>query len=91
MIFAGGFRTPYTALSILAVFGSLLTVAYALLFVGRIFFGARPDGIEVKPLPRAMLATTILLTALTFVEGILPAPVFAWVDQAVLMIVGGGG
>jgi len=89
MIFAGGFRTPYTALSVLAVFGSLLTVAYALLFVGRIFFGARPDGIEVKPLPRAMLAPTILLTALTFVEGILPAPLIAWVDQAVRLIMGG--
>ena len=91
MIFAGGFRTPYTALSVLALFGSLLTVAYALVFVGRIFFGTRPDGIELKPLPRAMLAPTVLLTALTVVEGILPAPVFAWVDQAVRMIVGGGG
>jgi formate hydrogenlyase subunit 3/multisubunit Na+/H+ antiporter MnhD subunit len=90
MIFAGGFRTPYTALSALALFGSLLTVAYALWFVGRLFFGERPDGIEVGPLPRAMLAPTILLTALTFIEGILPAPVFAWVDQAVRLILGGG-
>jgi proton-translocating NADH-quinone oxidoreductase chain M len=35
MIFAGGFRTDHLWLALLAVFGSLLTVAYALWFGGR--------------------------------------------------------
>ena len=39
MIFAGGFDTPYLTLTVLAVLGSLLTVAYALWFFGRIFLG----------------------------------------------------
>ncbi len=89
MIFAGSFRTRHTFLSILALFGSLLTVAYALWFVGRIFFGSRPEEIQIGRLPEAMVAPTILLTALTFIEGILPAPVFAWVDRAVILVLGG--
>ena len=89
MIFAGGFHTPYLGLSILALFGSLLTVAYALWFVGRIFFGAVPEGLEVKRLPWAMVAPTVLLTALALVEGLFPAPVFDWADRAMALILGG--
>ena len=89
MIFAGGFHTPHLGLSILAVFGSLLTVAYALWFVGRIFFGARPEGLEVKRLPWAMVAPTVLLTILALVEGLFPAPVFDWADRAMALILGG--
>jgi NADH-quinone oxidoreductase subunit M len=44
MIFAGAFQTPYMVLSILSLLGSLLTVAYALWFVGRIFFGRSSYG-----------------------------------------------
>ena len=89
MIFAGGFHTAHIVLPILAVFGSLLTVAYALWFVGRILLGARPEGLETGRLPWAMVAPTVLLAALTLVEGIFPAPVFDWVDRAVRLISGG--
>jgi NADH-quinone oxidoreductase subunit M len=89
MIFAGGFHTPHIGLSILALFGSLLTVAYALWFVGRIFFGTRPEGVEVERLPRTMVAPTVFLTVLALVEGVLPAPVFGWVDQALHLVLGG--
>jgi NADH-quinone oxidoreductase subunit M len=89
LIFAGGFHTAHLGLSLLTLFGSLLTVAYALWFVGRIFFGSRPEGLTIDRLPRAMVAPTVLLAALALVEGIFPAPVFGWVDQALALILGG--
>ena len=89
MIFAGGFHTAHIGLSILTLFGSLLTVAYALWFVGRIFFGTRPEGLTIDRLPWAMVAPTVLLAALSLIEGILPAPLFDWVDQSLNLILGG--
>ena len=89
MIFAGGFHTAHLGLSILTLFGSLLTVAYALWFLGRIFFGARPQGLEVKQLPWAMVAPTVLLAALALIEGLFPAPVFDWVAHELTLILGG--
>jgi NADH-quinone oxidoreductase subunit M len=89
MIFAGGFHTAHIGLSLLTLFGSLLTVAYALWFVGRIFFGTRPKGLTVDRLHWAMVAPTVLLAALALIEGLFPAPVFGWVDQALNLILGG--
>jgi NADH-quinone oxidoreductase subunit M len=90
MIFAGGFRTAHIGLSILTIFGSLLTVAYAMLFVGRIFFGPRPEALTVQRLPWAMLAPTLFLAVLAIVEGLLPAPIFDWAAHELTMILGGG-
>jgi NADH-quinone oxidoreductase subunit M len=90
MIFAGGFDTPYVGLTILALFGSLLTVAYALWFVGRLFFGHPPPGLTVDKLPWAMVAPTAFLAVLALVEGIYPAPLFDWVAQELTLILGGG-
>ncbi|GAG19556.1 unnamed protein product, partial [marine sediment metagenome] len=76
-------------LSILTLFGSLLTVAYALWFVGRIFFGARPVGLTVNRLPWAMVAPTVLLAAFALIAGLFPAPVFDWVAHGLTLILGG--
>jgi NADH-quinone oxidoreductase subunit M len=94
MIFSGGFHTDYLGLSIVMLFGSLLTVAYSLLFVGRIFLGRVPEGLRPREattlkLPRAMLAPTLLLTVLALVEGVFPAPVFNWVERALSLVLGG--
>jgi NADH-quinone oxidoreductase subunit M len=89
MIFAGGFRTPYLGLAILSLFGSLLTVAYALWFVGSVFFGPRLPELAVERPHWAMVAPTVLLAILALVEGLVPAPVFAWVSQALTTILGG--
>jgi len=89
MIFSGGFHTAHIGLSVLTLFGSLLTVAYALWFIGRIFFGARPEGLTVRRLPWAMVAPTVLLTALALIEGLFPAPVFDWVAHELPLILGG--
>ena len=89
MIFSGGFHTAHIGLSILTLFGSLLTVAYALWFVGRIFFGARPEGLTVDRLPWAMVVPTVLLAALALIEGLFPAPVFDWVAHELPLILGG--
>jgi len=89
MIFSGGFHTAHIGLSVLTLFGSLLTVAYALWFVGRIFFGVRPEGLTVDRVPWAMVAPTALLAALALLEGIFPAPVFDWVAHELTLVLGG--
>jgi NADH-quinone oxidoreductase subunit M len=89
MIFAGGFSTAHTGLSVLTIFGSLLTVAYALQFVGRIFFGVRPKGLTVNTRPWAMLAPTVLLAVLALVGGLFPAPLFDWVMRELPLLLGG--
>jgi len=89
MIFSGGFHTAHIGLSVLTLFGSPLTVAYALWFLGRIFFGPRPEGLTVDRVPWAMVAPTLLLAVLALVEGIFPAPVFDWVAHELPLILGG--
>jgi formate hydrogenlyase subunit 3/multisubunit Na+/H+ antiporter MnhD subunit len=92
MIFGGGFETPHMAVSILAVFGSLLTVAYALWFWARIFLGRLPEALRGQALvrrPRAMVIPTVALSFLALIEGLLPAPVVNWVTQELPLLLGG--
>jgi NADH-quinone oxidoreductase subunit M len=90
MIFSGAFETPYLGIAVLTLLGSLLTVAYALWFVGKVFLGARPEGLEVKARPLAMAIPTVLLTALAIIEGIFPGPLFDWVAHELTLLLGGG-
>ncbi|MDX9953393.1 MAG: NADH-quinone oxidoreductase subunit M [Anaerolineae bacterium] len=89
MIFSGGFHTTHIGLSVATLFGSLLTVVYALLLVGRIFLGEQPEGLKVSTLPRAMVLSTVVMTALLIVEGLLPAPLFDWAEHELLLLLGG--
>lgn len=89
MIFSGAFQTPHTGLAFAALFGSLLTVAYALWLVGRVFFGPKPEGLTLEPLPLAMVVPTVLLVVLALVEGVLPGPVFSWVARELPLLLGG--
>jgi len=89
MIFSGGFRTPHIWLAILAVLGSLLTVAYALWFWGRIFFGAAPADLSLEHVPWTMVAPVIVLAVLSLVEGLFPAPLFDWAAQQMALLLGG--
>lgn len=89
MIFSGGFHTAHIGLSVATLFGSLLTVVYALLLVGRIFLGNRPEALELTPLPRAMVITTVAMTVLLIIEGLLPAPLFDWAEHELLLLLGG--
>ena len=89
MIFSGGFHTAHIGLSVLTLLGSLLTVAYALWFVGRIFFGTRPEGLTVGRLPWAMVVPMVLLAALALLEGLFPATIFNWVANGLPLILGG--
>ena len=49
----------------------------------------RPPELTIKPSHWAMVAPTVLLAGLALVEGLVPAPVFAWVNQALTTILGG--
>ncbi len=90
MIFAGGFETAHIALSVLTLFGSLLTVVYALRFAGGIFLGKQPEGLELRTLPHSMFYATVALTALLVIEGLFPGPLFDWAAHELPLILGGG-
>ena len=89
MIFAGGFHTTHIVLSVLTLFGSLLTVVYALQFAGRIFLGDRPDDMQIGNVPRAMQLSTVALTVLLIIEGLLPGPIFNWAEHTLDLILQG--
>jgi NADH:ubiquinone oxidoreductase subunit 5 (subunit L)/multisubunit Na+/H+ antiporter MnhA subunit len=93
MIFAGGLKTEHTWLAILSLFGSLLTVAYALWFAGRVFLGPLKPPVNGKrverDLPWQMVVPTVFLSILALVEGLFPAPLFNWVAHELSLILGG--
>jgi NADH-quinone oxidoreductase subunit M len=89
LIFSGAFQTGRTALVITALLGSLLTVAYAFRLGGLIAFGTRPAGLHRQGVPKAMLAPTVFLAVLAIVEGVFPAPLLAWIEHEVSMLLRG--
>jgi proton-translocating NADH-quinone oxidoreductase chain M len=90
LIFSGGFETPHILLSVIALFGSLLTVAYSLWLITRIFFGKPRTLIAFQaPTSPSMVVPTVFLTILALIEGLLPAPIFNWIAQELTLILGG--
>lgn len=89
MIFSGGFQTDYIAVTVITLLGSVLTVAYAFWFGGRIFFGSHPPDLEVKPLPLSMVVPGVVLAILAILAGIFPASVFAWAEYEFSLLLGG--
>ncbi len=90
MIFSGAFSTPHTLLTVFAVFGSLLTVGYALWFMGRVFFG--PSKVATEKLrrpPLTMVVPTVVLAVLALAAGIYPTPFFNWVARELPLLMGG--
>jgi NADH-quinone oxidoreductase subunit M len=88
MIFSGGFRTAQTALSVITLFGSLLSVAYALRLMLGIFVGKlKAEVIEARP--KAMLASTVALSVTALVAGILPMPLIALISEELSLLMGG--
>jgi NADH-quinone oxidoreductase subunit M len=90
MIFAGGFETAHVALSAATLFGSLLTVIYALRFAGSIFLSQRPPDLTVQATPWMMRATTGLLAGLLILEGLFPAALFGWAARGLPLLLQGG-
>ncbi len=90
MIFSGGFETTHIALSALTLFASLLTVVYALRFLGGIFLGERPAGLTTSPVSKILVATTVALTVLLIIEGLFPAAIFDWAEHELPLLLGGG-
>lgn len=95
LIFGGGLQlgsgtAPYAswwlALSILAVIATVITAAYALWTMKRVFFGLLPAELSnVKESSPYMLAPIVFLAALTIVLGIFPSlvdnPLFATISH----------
>jgi NADH-quinone oxidoreductase subunit M len=89
MIFSGGFETAHIVLSVLTLFGSLLTVVYALRFAGTIFLGERPSELTVESTPWVMRAATLLLAGLLIIEGLFPATLFDWAARGLPLLLKG--
>jgi len=89
MIFAGGFQSGYLWLGVGMVLASLLTVAYALWFWGRVFIGASSEARELGTVSMFIVVPTVALACLALIEGLFPAPVFDWAQHGLSLILGG--
>jgi NADH-quinone oxidoreductase subunit M len=89
MIFAGGFQSEYLWLGVGMVLASLLTVAYALWFWGRVFFGVRFEAREPGAVSMFIVVPTVSLAFLALIEGLFPAPLFDWAQHGLSLILGG--
>lgn len=90
MIFAGGFDSGVsTALTVMTLIGSLLTVVYGLRFFGSIFFGKRqPEDLPARA-PRALVLPTVVVAVFLIVEGLMPGPLLEWAMRGLRLIFGG--
>jgi NADH-quinone oxidoreductase subunit M len=89
MIFSSGFQTPYTALAVIEVLGSILTAVYILRFVGLLFFASGKETPAKEIAPASVKVATGLLAILTVIAGFFPAPLFSYVINEVPLILGG--
>lgn len=71
MIFAGGFGAGYTLLSSLAIAAAIVTLAYYLKMIKKVFFGECPANLGgTREAPLSMLLPMSILTFLTVAFGI---------------------
>jgi NADH-quinone oxidoreductase subunit M len=71
MIFAGGFAAGYTLLASLAIAATIVTAAYYLRMIKRVFFGECPENLSrTKEAPISMLIPMSVLIFLTVAFGI---------------------
>jgi NADH-quinone oxidoreductase subunit M len=93
MIFAGGFAAGYTILAFLAVGAAIITAAYYLRMVKRVFFGECPSNLSnAKEAPISMLIPICILTFFTVAYGIfafVPLDVVYPAAEAVIKILTG--
>ena len=89
MIFSSGFQTPYTGLAILEIIGSILTAAYILRFLGKIFFTPSDAEVPIHTVPLSIKVATVSLAILTVVAGVFPKPLFQYVAKELPLILGG--
>jgi len=80
MIFLGAFKASLIGkslvgiiIAILALLGTMVTAAYSLWTIKRVFFGQLPDGLkDVTEPPMAVTAPLMVLAALTVLLGVYP-------------------
>lgn len=88
LIFSSGFQTPYTALAVLEILGSILTAGYGLRFLGKIFFSPGHT-IKLKPIPLSMRSASYGLAVLTVLAGLFPRPLFDIIANEIPLLLGG--
>jgi proton-translocating NADH-quinone oxidoreductase chain M len=89
LIFRGGFASNHPWLTMVSVFGSLLTVGYALRFFGRIALGPIPEMPLDSQIPWAMLVPAVVMAALVLLVGLWPDPLFQIAMNSCCRVLGG--
>lgn len=90
MIFLGGFQAANIGLTVTTVIGSLLSVIYALRFVGNIFFRNRSDDFTADRVSIWAVIPGILLVAILLLTGIFPGVMLDWTYRGISGLLGGG-
>lgn len=89
-IFSSGFQMPYTGLAILVILASILTAAFLLRFIGRIFFmPENGNHVELDSVPLSVKSATVSLVIITLIAGLFPFPLFDRVANEIPLILGG--
>jgi NADH-quinone oxidoreductase subunit M len=89
MIFAGGFDSGVSIpLTVMTLIGSLLTLVYALRFVGKLFFGQKQPESLLEKSPPALLVPTVAVSVFLIIEGLAPAGLISWAMQGLAAIFG---
>jgi hypothetical protein len=89
MILSGGLRSDYPLLGYLAFATPLLTAGYGLWLGFRLSSGAMPADMGVERVHPAMTWAAYGLIAVTFIEDLIPGPLYALADAAAQAILGG--
>ncbi|MCJ7693812.1 MAG: NADH-quinone oxidoreductase subunit M [Anaerolineaceae bacterium] len=90
MIFAGGFQTENFGLTVITIISSILSLIYALRFIGLIFFKKSSEPFPVKKVAAWALASGFCLAILLIITGIFPGVLLDWTSQGIGALLGGG-
>ena len=81
MIVLGGLTSTYPLLGYLELLAPVMTAAYAIRFAVQLALGPQPEGLETRDSPLAMRWSFYLLLALALLVGIIPGPIYGWVNR----------
>ena len=90
MMLGGGLASAYPWLGIAAFVSPLLTAGYGLRLVARVALGTKPDGLTVQAVPRSMRWSTMAMSCLALITGVLPGVLYGWAQDAAAVLNLGG-
>ncbi len=90
MIFTGGFQAANFGLTVITIISSLLSVIYALRFMGLIFIRKSSETFAVTKMPVWAVVPGIVLVIVLVITGVFPGVLLDWTSRGVAALLGGG-